>query len=329
MRTLDAIVPVYNEEAILPELHRRLTSVLEALPYDWKILYVDDGSSDASPALLADYAERDPRVCALHLARNFGQQPAIAAGLAASDADAVVLLDGDLQDPPEVIPDLVRRWEEGYEVVFAVKEKRKESAFKRAMFAGFYLLLGKLSSVEIPPNAGNFSLMDRSVVDSVNAMPEHHRYISGLRAYAGGRQTGVVFERAARHSGAPRQSPRKLLRMGFDALFAFSEVPLRLATIAGFVVSGIAFIVLLRVLWARLVSGSAIEGWASVMTSVLFIGGIQLIAIGVIGEYIGRIYNESKRRPSWIVTRSRNLAPKRDAAAATSESPADREPHGS
>ena len=323
MKTLDAIVPIYNEEKTLPELHRRLTSVLGGLPYDWRILYVDDGSSDDSPGLLAEYSDRDSRVCVLHLARNFGQQPAIAAGLAASEADAVVLLDGDLQDPPEVIPELVRRWEEGYEVVFAVKEKRKESALKRAMFAGFYLLIGKLSSVEIPPNAGNFSLMDRSVVDIVNAMPEHHRYISGLRAYAGGRQTGVVFERAARHSGEPRQSPRKLLRMGFDALFAFSEVPLRLATLAGFVVSGIAFIVLLRVLWARLVSGTAIEGWASVMTSVLFIGGIQLIAIGVIGEYIGRIYNESKRRPAWIVTRSRNLAPRRDAPTPVSESTAD------
>ena len=323
MRTLDAIVPIYNEEAILPELHHRLTSVLGGLPYNWRILYVDDGSADGSPDLLADYSDQDSRVCILHLARNFGQQPAIAAGLAASDGDAVVLLDGDLQDPPEVIPDLVRRWEDGYEVVFAIKEKRKESAFKRAMFAAFYLLLGRLSSVEIPPNAGNFSLMDRSVVDAVNAMPEHHRYISGLRAYAGGRQTGVVFERAARHAGEPRQSPRKLLRMGFDALFAFSEVPLRLATLAGFVVSGIAFIVLLRVLWARLVSGTAIEGWASVMTSVLFIGGIQLIAIGVIGEYIGRIYNESKRRPAWIVARSRNLAPRRDAPAAASDSRVD------
>lgn len=323
MKTLDAIVPIYNEEAILPELHHRLTSVLDGLPYDWRVLYVDDGSADGSPGLLAEYSDRDSRICVLHLARNFGQQPAIAAGLAASEADAVVLLDGDLQDPPEVIPDLVQQWEEGYEVVFAVKEKRKESALKRAMFAGFYLLIGKLSSVEIPPNAGNFSLMDRSVVDVVNAMPEHHRYISGLRAYAGGRQTGVVFERAARHSGEPRQSPRKLFRMGFDALFAFSEVPLRLATLAGFVVSGIAFIVLLRVLWARLVSGTAIEGWASVMTSVLFIGGIQLIAIGVIGEYIGRIYNESKRRPAWIVTHSRNLAPRRDAPTPVSESPAD------
>lgn len=329
MRTLDAIVPIYNEEAILPELHRRLTTVLESSSYGWRILYVDDGSSDRSPDLLAEYAERDSRVCALHLARNFGQQSAIAAGLAASDADAVVLLDGDLQDPPEVIPELLRQWEDGFDVVFAVKQKRKESAFKRAMFASFYLLLGKLSSVEIPPNAGNFSLMDRSVVEAVNSMPEHHRYISGLRAYAGGRQTGVVFERAARHSGEPRQSPRKLLRMGFDALFAFSEIPLRLATLAGFAVSGIAFIVLVRVLWARLVSGSAIEGWASVMTSVLFLGGIQLIAIGVIGEYIGRIYNESKRRPAWIVGRSRNLPSTGIAVRSTSDTPADRESDGS
>lgn len=329
MKTVDAIVPIYNEDAILPELHDRLTSVLEQSPYEWRILYVDDGSSDRSPDMLAEFSDRDSRVGVLHLARNFGQQPAIAAGLAAASADAVVLLDGDLQDPPEVIPDLLRQWEDGFDVVFAVKQKRKESAIKRAMFASFYLLLGRLSSVEIPPNAGNFSLMDRSVVEAVNSMPEHHRYISGLRAYAGGRQTGVVFERAARHAGEPRQSPRKLLRMGFDALFAFSEVPLRLATLAGFVVSGIAFIILARVLWARLVSGTAIEGWASVMTSVLFLGGIQLIAIGVIGEYIGRIYNESKRRPAWIVGRSRNLASPGVAAPSTSGSTADRESHGS
>lgn len=329
MKTVDAIVPIYNEEAILPELHDRLGSVLAQSSYEWRILYVDDGSTDRSPELLADFAARDPRVAVLHLARNFGQQPAIAAGLASASADAVILLDGDLQDPPEVIPDLLRRWEDGFDVVFAVKEKRKESAFKRAMFATFYLLLGKLSSVEIPPNAGNFSLMDRSVVEAVNSMPEHHRYISGLRAYAGGRQTGVVFERGARHAGEPRQSPRKLLRMGFDALFAFSEVPLRLATLAGFLVSGVAFVVLVRVLWARLVSGTAIEGWASVMTSVLFIGGIQLIAIGVIGEYIGRIYNESKRRPAWIVGSSRNLASNGSGCSPGSGPSVDRVPDGS
>ena len=307
MRTLDAVVPIYNEAEILPELHRRLTSVLESLPFEWRILYVDDGSSDLSPELLAEYADQDGRVCVLHLARNFGQQPAIAAGLAEATADAVVLLDGDLQDPPEVIPDLVRAWNEGNDVVYAVKRKRKESLPKRSLFSLYYYVLGRLSSVDIPANAGNFSLMDRSVVAAINSMPEHNRYVSGLRAYVGGQQTGVEFERAARFAGEPRQSPLKLGRMAVDAFVSYSEVPLRLVTAMGFAVSGVAFVVLLTVLWKKLVSGEAILGWASVMTSVLFIGGIQLIAIGVIGEYVGRIYTETKHRPNWVVGRFRNL----------------------
>jgi glycosyltransferase involved in cell wall biosynthesis len=307
LKTLDTVVPIYDEAEILPELHRRLMTSLEALPIDWRILYVNDGSSDESPALLDEFARLDPRVCVLHLARNFGQQPAIAAGLAETDADAVVLLDGDLQDPPEVIPDLVKAWEDGSEVVYAVKRKRKESLPKRALFSLFYTILGRLSDVEIPANAGNFSLMDRRVVDTINSMPEHNRYVSGLRAYVGGRQTGIEFEREARFAGRPRQSPLKLFRMATDAFVSYSDVPLRLATVMGFVVSGVAFLVLLDVLWKKLVSGEAILGWASVMTSVLFIGGIQLIAIGMIGEYIGRIYTETKRRPGWVVDRSRNL----------------------
>jgi dolichol-phosphate mannosyltransferase len=308
LKNLDAVVPIYNEVEILPELHRRLTSVLEGLPFEWRILYVNDGSRDGSTALLDEYAARDERVGVLHLARNFGQQPAIAAGLAETGADVVVLLDGDLQDPPEVIPELVKAWEEGNDVVYAVKRKRKEALPKRALFSLFYVILGKLSDLEIPANAGNFSLMDRRVVDAINAMPEHNRYVSGLRAYVGGRQTGVEFEREARFAGEPRQSPLKLFRMAVDAFVSYSEVPLRLATVMGFAVSGVAFLVLLSVLWKKLVSGQAILGWASVMTSVLFIGGIQLIAIGMIGEYIGRIYTETKHRPNWIVERTRNIA---------------------
>jgi dolichol-phosphate mannosyltransferase len=269
---------------------------------------VNDGSVDGSTARLDAYADADPRVVVVHLARNFGQQAAIAAGLAEADADGVVLLDGDLQDPPEVIPGLVSEWQVGYDVVYAVKRKRKEPLPKRALFSLFYIILGKLSNLEIPANAGNFSLMDRRVVEAINAMPEHNRYVSGLRAYVGGSQTGVEFEREARYAGEPRQSPLKLFRMAVDAFVSYSEVPLRLATVMGFVVSGIAFLVLINVLWKKLVSGEAILGWASVMTSVLFIGGIQLIAIGMIGEYIGRIYTETKHRPNWIVDRSRNLA---------------------
>jgi dolichol-phosphate mannosyltransferase len=307
VKTLDAVVPVYNEEAILPELHRRLTDTLSDLPYAWRVIYVDDGSRDRSPEMLAGFADGDQRVGVVHLSRNFGQQLAISAGLAMTSADVVVLLDGDLQDPPEVIPMLVGKWEEGYDVVYAVKRDRKEALPKRLLFSLFYRILRRLSNVDIPADAGNFSLMDRAVVDVINTMPERDRYVSGLRAYVGGKQIGVEFERAPRYAGQPRQSPLKLMRMATDAFFAFSELPLRFATILGFVVSGVAFLVLLNVLYQKLISGAAILGWASTMTSILFLGGIQLIAVGVIGEYIGRIYNEAKGRPAWVVGRYRNL----------------------
>jgi len=309
VKRLDAVVPIYNEAEILSELDARLRRVLSGLEYDWRIIYVDDGSHDGSAALLARLAAADGRVSVVHLSRNFGQQLAIAAGLSMADADAVVLLDGDLQDPPEVIPELVDRWKEGFDVVYAVKRNRKESRIKRAMFALFYRILGAVSSLEIPADAGNFSLMDRSVVEMINRMPERSRYVSGLRAYVGGRQTGVEFERAERFAGEPRQSPRRLIHMALDAFFAFSDLPLKLATLLGFFVSGVAFLVMLNVLYQRLVTGEAILGWASTMTSILFIGGIQLLAIGIIGEYIGRIYNETKARPAWVVASYRNLDP--------------------
>ena len=307
MKTLDAVVPIYNEIEILPELHGRLRDVLSASGHEWRIIYVDDGSVDGSAACLASFAAEHGQVSVVHLSRNFGQQLAIAAGLSMADADAVVLLDGDLQDPPEVIPDLIAKWEEGHDVVYAIKRKRKENWLKRKLFSLFYVILRRMSSVEIPADAGNFSLMDRSVVELINSMPERSRYVSGLRAYVGGRQVGVEFERAERFAGAPRQSPRRLLRMAFDAFVSFSELPLRLATILGFLVSGIAFLVLLTVLYKRLISGEAIIGWASTMTSILFLGGIQLLSVGIIGEYIGRIYNETKARPAWVVSRYRNL----------------------
>ena len=252
MKRLDAVVPIYDEGEILPELNRRLQDVLGGLDVDWRIIYVDDGSRDESGELLARFAEQHPGVSVVHLSRNFGQQAAIAAGLSMADADAVVLLDGDLQDPPEVIPDLVARWREGYDVVYAVKRKRKEGWLKRMMFSAFYRVLGAVSSIEIPADAGNFSLMDRSVVELINRMPERSRYVSGLRAYVGGKQVGVEFERGQRYDAEPRQSPRRLVRMGMDAVFAFSDLPLKLATLLGFLVSGVAFVVLLTVLYKRL-----------------------------------------------------------------------------
>jgi dolichol-phosphate mannosyltransferase len=310
VKRLDAVVPIYNEQDILPELDARLRSVLSGLGYDWRIIYVDDGSVDGTGSWLAALAIEHPQVSVVHLSRNFGQQLAIAAGLAMADADAVVLLDGDLQDPPEVIPSLVDKWEEGHDVVYAIKRKRKESWLKRKMFSLFYVILRRMSSVDIPANAGNFSLMDRSVVELINSMPERSRYVSGLRAYVGGRQVGVEFERAERFAGDPRQSPRRLIRMALDAFFAFSDLPLKLATFLGFIVSGVAFLVLITVLYKKLILGGdqAIAGWASTMTSILFLGGIQLMSVGIIGEYIGRIYNETKARPAWVVSRYRNLS---------------------
>ena len=309
MKRLDAVVPIYNEADILSELDGRLRAVLSNLDFDWRIIYVDDGSVDGSGSQLAALARDHSQVSVVLLSRNFGQQLAIAAGLAMADADAVVLLDGDLQDPPEVIPSLVEKWQEGHDVVYAVKRKRKESWLKRKMFSLFYVILRRMSSVDIPADAGNFSLMDRSVVELINSMPERSRYVSGLRAYVGGRQVGVEFERAERFAGDPRQSPRRLIRMALDAFFAFSELPLKLATFMGFVVSGIAFFVMLTVLYKKLILGGAqaIPGWASTMTSILFLGGIQLMSVGVIGEYIGRIYHETKARPAWVVSRYRNL----------------------
>jgi dolichol-phosphate mannosyltransferase len=314
VKRLDAVVPIYNEADILPELDARLRRVLSDSGFDWRVIYVDDGSVDGSVQQLASLAAEHDRVSVVHLSRNFGQQLAIAAGLSMADADAVVLLDGDLQDPPEVIPELIEKWREGFDVVYAVKRKRKESWPKRMMFAAFYRILRAVSSLEIPADAGNFSLMDRSVVEMINRMPERSRYVSGLRAYVGGRQTGVEFERAERYAGDPRQSPRRLVRMALDAFFAFSDLPLKLATMLGFVVSAIAFLVMLNVLYKRLVTGEAIIGWASTMTSILFIGGIQLLSVGIIGEYIGRIYNETKARPAWVVARYRNLEPPGPAA---------------
>ena len=306
-QSLDVVVPIYNEFEILPELHSRLSDVLENEPLDWRTLYVDDGSSDGSANIIRDIAQRDSRVGGVLLSRNFGQQMAIAAGLSVSSADAVVVMDGDLQDPPEVIPRLLKKWRDGYDVVYAIKKDRKESWPKRMLFGLFYWILEKLSPLDIPRHAGNFSIMDRSVVEVLQQMPERHRFISGLRAYVGGRQTGIEFERAKRFSGDPRQSPAKLVGMALDAFFSFSKLPLRLATGLGFVVSGVAFVVLLNVLYQKLVTGEAILGWASIMTSILFLGGVQLLALGIVGEYIGRIYSEAKERPAFVIGEYCNL----------------------
>lgn len=312
---LSVVIPIYNEDTTLPELRRRLVPALESVVPDFEVIFVDDGSSDSSPGLLATMSAEDPRLKSITLSRNFGHQTALSAGIDHASGAAVVLMDGDLQDPPELIPRLVAKWREGYDVVYAVKEKRKESVLKRAGFRLFYLLLSRLSNVRLPLDAGIFSIMDRRTVEILRSMPERNRYISGLRAYAGGRQTGIRFEREVRYSGDPRQTPAKLLRLALDALFSFSYVPLRVATYAGFATSGLAFIFLLAVLFFKLFTDKAILGWASVMSAVLFLGGVQLVTVGIIGEYIGRISDEVKGRPYYVVERKLGFSGDEDTAA--------------
>lgn len=300
---LSVVIPIYNEADTLPELRRRLQPALESVTPAYEVIFVDDGSSDESPSMLAALACEDRRFKVLELSRNFGHQTALSAGIDHASGEAVVLMDGDLQDPPELVPELLGKWREGWDVVYAVKEKRKEGPLKRAGFRVFYRMLRWFSSVDVPLDAGIFCVMGRRTVDLLRSMPERNRYISGLRAYTGGRQTGIRFERGARFSGAPRQTPVKLLRLALDALFSFSYVPLRVATYAGFATSALAFVSLIAIVVVKLATDLAIPGWASVMSAVLFLGGVQLVTVGIMGEYIGRIFDEVKGRPYYIVDR--------------------------
>jgi glycosyltransferase involved in cell wall biosynthesis len=299
---LSIVVPVKDEAETLPELARRLTEVLADDLADSEVVFVDDGSRDESARWIAGRHAEDPRFKLVRLSRNFGHQAAVTAGLAHATGRAVVLMDGDLQDPPELIPTLVERWSEGYEVVQTVKTRRRESWPRRLAFDAFYRIIRTLSSeTDMPLQAGLFSLLDRRVVDELARLPERNRYLVGLRSWVGFRQTAVEYERDARWSGAPRVSVAHLFRLAFDGIFSFSNLPLRLATVLGLVVSAAAFLLMMTVLYLRLFTDRAILGWASLMTSVLFLGGVILVTIGIIGEYTGRIYDEVKRRPTYVV----------------------------
>jgi dolichol-phosphate mannosyltransferase len=299
---LSVVVPIKDEIETLPELHRRLSDVLTGELSDSEIVFVDDGSGDGSARWIAERHADDLRVKLVRLSRNFGHQAAVTAGLAHARGRAVVLMDGDLQDPPELIPELVDRWREGNEIVHTVKTRRQESWARRLAFRAFYRMIRSLSSeTDLPLQAGLFSLLDRRVVDELERMPERNRYLAGLRAWVGFRQTAVEYERDARWSGAPRVSVARLFRLAFDGIFSFSNLPLRLATLLGLVVSLAAFLLMATILYLRLFTDRAILGWASLMTSILFLGGVILVTIGIIGEYTGRIYDEVKRRPLYVV----------------------------
>lgn len=298
---ISIVIPIFNESETIPELHRRLTAALHEVREPYEILYVDDGSRDGSSQTLKGISSTDPCVKVIELARNFGHQVAISAGMDFARGDAIVLMDGDLQDPPELLPELVARWKEGFEVVYTVKRTRKEGALKRYAFHSFYRLMQRFSSIPIPMEAGNFSLMDRKVVSVLLAMPERNRYIAGMRAWAGFKQTGVEFDRAARFSGKPQMTLTRLLNLGLDGIFSFSNAPLRLATYVGVVSAFLSFVGMILVLYAKLFTSRATPGWASPVFSILFIGSLILLTLGIIGEYLGRIYDEVKHRPLYVI----------------------------
>lgn len=312
------VIPCYNEEDVLPALLERL----DALVRDWTtpvwVLFVDDGSRDRTPELLDAACERHPNRACLRLSRNFGHQIAVSAGLKHSRGDVVVVLDADLQDPPEFIPAMLAKWREGFDVVYAVRENRKENPILRTAYALFYRILKRIANVEIPLDAGDFSLMDRRVVDHINAMPEHNRFIRGLRGWVGFRQIGLPYSREARQAGAPKYNLRRLLNLAMNGVISFSSIPLQVASWMGVLSSLLGFAVLVWVLVNGLVSGRTPPGWASLAVIVLVFGGIQLIVLGIIGEYISRIFDEVKCRSHYIVERAAGWA---DATAAGSRHP--------
>jgi len=302
---LSVVIPIYNEEEVVDALHAAVSRALDEIGESWEIVYVNDGSRDSSQDKLLAWQASDPRVTVVELSRNWGHQPALTAGLQVARGEAVVLMDGDFQDPPEVIAEFVEAWHRGAQVVVAQRRSRHETGFRRVVYPVFYKMMGFLSDYPIPLNAGIFGLLDRQVVDAINALNENNRYLPGLRAWVGYKTEIVYYDRQDRAAGAPKQTFWRLLKYGLDAIFSFSYKPLRLSLVLGIVTAMFAMLYGLALTVCRIAGwqffGPIIWGYTSTIVSVLFIGGIQLICLGILGEYIGRIYDEVKRRPLYLV----------------------------
>ena len=302
---LSVVAPVYNEADTLRAFCERTVAALGGLPFE--LILVDDGSTDGSAEILDEVAAADPRMRVLSLSRNFGHQTALTAGLEHASGEAVTMIDADLQDPPELIPELLDWWRKGSDVVVAVRETREgETRFKLATASWFYRLMGRVAQIDVQQNAGDFRLLSRRALDALLAMPERNRYIRGMTAWVGFTQTAVPYERAARHSGSTKFSSTKMLRFSLDAVASFSYVPLQIATLLGFLFALIAFLGIPVAIGFR-IAGEFVPGVTTTVIAVLLLGGIQLMAIGISGEYIGRIYDEVKRRPLYVVRSRRNF----------------------
>jgi dolichol-phosphate mannosyltransferase len=297
------IIPIYNEEESIPELYQRVQVVMNKLGDKVELLLVNDGSRDRSLKMIRELHEKDPRVCYISFARNFGHQAAVTAGLNFAQGQAVIVLDADLQDPPELIPSLIEKWQEGYQVVYAQRTKRQqESWFKKFSAYIFYRLLQRLADVDIPADTGDFCLMDRCVVDLLNRMPERNRYVRGLRAWVGFEQTAVQFQRDPRFAGEVKYTFKKSLALAINSLVSFSKIPLRLSTYLGLFAAFISLLMAVMVLYWRLQQpDSRLTGLATILMATFFLGSVQLISIGILGEYIGRIYEEVKGRPIYTI----------------------------
>ncbi|RPI85406.1 MAG: glycosyltransferase [Chloroflexi bacterium] len=307
---LSIVVPVFNEEDNIPVLYERLTHVLTAAEPCYELVFVDDGSRDHSLALLNELAKKDIRITVVELARNFGHQIAISAGLDYTRGKAVIIMDADLQDPPEVLPQFIEKWREGHDVVYAIRVRRKEGFAKMIAYAAFYRILQRIANIQIPLDAGDFCIMDRRVVDILVNMPERNRFVRGIRSWIGLDQVGLAYERQSRYSGKPKYTFSRLLYLALDGLISFSYIPLRTITFLGFSISIISILVAVYYTMKKLTVGLAPQGFAATIVSILFLAGMQLITIGVIGEYVGRIFEEVKRRPLYLVRqviRSRSL----------------------
>jgi len=297
------IAPIYNELENLPILYDRVTEVMDKSGQSWELILVDDGSTDGSTNLIREIAQNDARIRPVIFARNFGHQIAVTAGLDYSRGQAVVIIDADLQDPPEVILQLIEKWQEGYEVVYAVRSDREgETFFKKVTASVFYRLIFRITDVKIPLDTGDFRLMDRKVVSVMNSMREHHRFMRGMSAWVGFKQVGVPYKRAARFAGETKYPFKKMMKLALTAITGFSYVPLQIATYMGFISAGISLIAIPVVILMRILGSQQFTGQATTLIAVLFLGGVQLVSLGILGEYIGRIYDEVKGRPLYIVS---------------------------